>query len=139
MDPETVSVKSGMGGTTTAGDHFRFFDLPAELRNDVYKHVFDPANVRSESEDGTVTYHFDVTLFRVSSQLYFESRKIFYQTFTFARVETPWFTPTPSLTCRTYDVTNPDPGTKPSAMSPRRAMCPSSPRPTWQTSSEATP
>jgi hypothetical protein len=72
------------------GGHFRFFDLPAELRNNVYKLVFDPATVRSESDEGVVTHHFDLASFRVSKQFYFESRNIFFETFAFARVETPW-------------------------------------------------
>jgi tetratricopeptide (TPR) repeat protein len=69
---------------------FRFLDLPAELRNNVYKLIFSRTRTRIDLGDGYSTYKFDLALFNVNRQIYFESRNIFRQIYVFVRIETPW-------------------------------------------------
>jgi tetratricopeptide (TPR) repeat protein len=69
---------------------FRFLDLPPELRNSIYREVLNPSSFRKKLPDHYTHYSFDLSIFLVNKQIYFESRSIFLQNFIFIRVETPW-------------------------------------------------
>jgi hypothetical protein len=70
--------------------HFRFLDLPGELRNSVYSFLLGPGDARQDMGQGYTKYQYSLSLFLVNRQLYRESRKIFKQLNVFARIETPW-------------------------------------------------
>jgi hypothetical protein len=70
--------------------HFRFLELPGELRNSVYSFLLGPGDARKDLGDGYTKYQYDLSLLLVSRQLYRESRKIFKELNVFARIETPW-------------------------------------------------
>ena len=44
---------------------FRFLDLPAELRNNIYRLIFSSTDTRINLGDGYFTYKFDLGLFHV--------------------------------------------------------------------------
>jgi hypothetical protein len=69
---------------------FRFLALPGELRNAIYKQVFDPAAHREELGERKYRYNLDTRLLLTCKQIYFESRVVFYRSFVFVRIETPW-------------------------------------------------
>ena len=77
--------------TRASNQPFRFLDLPAELRNQIYELILDPAYVRKLLPDGfTTTYDYDLALFHVNRQIYVEARNVFWLRNIFARIETPW-------------------------------------------------
>ncbi|KAF1988917.1 hypothetical protein K402DRAFT_391621 [Aulographum hederae CBS 113979] len=77
---------------STLGDSkpFRFLDLPAEIRESVYGFVLKSDYIKQELEDGQAAYNFDLKLFLVNRQVYYEARKVFRKENIFVRVETPW-------------------------------------------------
>jgi hypothetical protein len=77
-------------GLTAPSTSFRFLDLPGELRNNVYQKLLGPGDARQDMGEGYTKYTYDLALFLVNKQVYFESRKVFRQLNVFARIETPW-------------------------------------------------
>ncbi|KAF3904862.1 hypothetical protein ABW20_dc0106347 [Dactylellina cionopaga] len=69
-----------------------FFDLPAELRNQIYTYLLAPYSNRRYLGDHYYEYDFSdsLVLYRLNRQIYLESRKIFHSLNTFVRVSTPW-------------------------------------------------
>jgi hypothetical protein len=62
---------------------FPFLNLPGELRNAIYHQVFG-SNPRNDAS------RFHHPLFTVNRQIRHESRSIYFSTFIFIRIETPW-------------------------------------------------
>ena len=78
--------------TATAAP-FRFMDLPAELRDEVYTYLLDPEDHCKYDEDGVKTkYTYDLRFYRTCKQVYAEAKRVFrvLACNTFARIETPW-------------------------------------------------
>ncbi|KAL8926007.1 MAG: hypothetical protein Q9208_003148 [Pyrenodesmia sp. 3 TL-2023] len=70
---------------------FRFLDLPAEIRDQVYHDVLASDNARRPAvhDDEPATYEFDLAILLVSKQIYHEARKAF-QDNVFVKITTPW-------------------------------------------------
>ncbi|KIW00551.1 uncharacterized protein PV09_07906 [Verruconis gallopava] len=72
---------------------FRFMDLPAELRDQIYTHLLNPEDNCTIGEDGIIAkYNYDLRFFRTCKQVYAEAKRML-QVLpwnTFARIETPW-------------------------------------------------
>ena len=82
-----------MSVSTEAATPFRFMDLPAELRDQVYTYLLLPEDNCEVGEDGVTTkYRYDLRFYRTCKQVYAESKRIFrvLPWNTFARIETPW-------------------------------------------------
>lgn len=73
-----------------ANKPFRFLSLPAEIREHVYRELLCTANNRCDLGEGEHLYRFDLSLFYVNRQIYYEARKVFGQENIFVRIETPW-------------------------------------------------
>jgi len=75
-----------------APNHLRFLDFPAEIREEVYRHLLTSDSVRGPHPtiDGGITYCFDLSILRVSRQIHDEARKVFLSANTFVKIETPW-------------------------------------------------
>lgn len=70
---------------------FRFLDLPAEIRDQVYHDVLASDNARrpADNDDKPATYEFDLAILLVNKQTYHEARKAF-QDNVFVKITTPW-------------------------------------------------
>ncbi|KAF2002061.1 hypothetical protein P154DRAFT_521219 [Amniculicola lignicola CBS 123094] len=69
----------------------RLLQLPLELREEIYRHYFDPTTrLRPSDVPGTEEYRFEFELLRTSKQVYDEGTRVFRRTNVFVRVETPW-------------------------------------------------
>lgn len=66
--------------------------IPPEIRENIYRMIFDPEANRGHEEDEYVTYNYSnaLVLFKLNRQIYHEAHKVFYDLNTFVRVETPW-------------------------------------------------
>jgi hypothetical protein len=72
---------------------FRFMDLPAELRDEVYTYLMLPEDNCIVDDDGIITkYLYDLSFYRTSKQIHEEAKRVFrvLPWNTFARIETPW-------------------------------------------------
>ncbi|KAK3080597.1 hypothetical protein LTS18_014932 [Coniosporium uncinatum] len=65
---------------------FRFFDLPAELRNEVYSHLWHSYELRihlhkdyKRREVKRISHKVSTSIFRVSRQVYLEASAVFYE------------------------------------------------------------
>ena len=67
-----------------------FLGLPVEIRELIYQHTFSSLDSKRDIGDGYERYHFDLNLFRVNHQIYYEARSIFRRDHTFVSIETPW-------------------------------------------------
>ena len=67
-----------------------FLELPGEIRELIYHHVFRSYANKHDSGGGYKHYKFDLSLMRVNQQIYYESRKVFRQNNVFVSIETPW-------------------------------------------------
>lgn len=67
-----------------------FLELPAEIRNNVYSHVFEPSANRTVTGDKVAYYHFSLGLLGVNKQVRAESQVIFHALNQFVLVETVW-------------------------------------------------
>ncbi|PSN64919.1 hypothetical protein BS50DRAFT_601474 [Corynespora cassiicola Philippines] len=65
-----------------------FLRLPLELREEIYSLYLQPET--KEGEFGGGQYHFDLDLYRVNRQLYYEAQTVFRREHVFVRIETPW-------------------------------------------------
>ncbi|KAI4723246.1 hypothetical protein E4T48_00545 [Aureobasidium sp. EXF-10727] len=66
-------------------------DLPREIRDNIYTHLFNPLANKHTTADSTATYTFThQNLFLVSRQLYHEARHIFLEQNTFVKITTPF-------------------------------------------------
>jgi hypothetical protein len=77
----------------TPSEHqLHLLTLPPEIREHIYKLIFNPEESRRYEEDEYVTYHYSaaLVLFKINRQIYHEAHKIFYDLNTFVRIETPW-------------------------------------------------
>jgi len=68
----------------------RFLQLPGEVRELIYAHIFLPSNNERLDSDGRVHYRYDLALFKVNHQVYYEARRVFKHLNIFVAVETPW-------------------------------------------------
>ena len=77
---------------TTSEQQQHLLTLPAEIREHIYKLIFNPEESRRHEEDEYVTYDYSaaLVLFRINRQIYHEAHKVFYDLNTFVRIETPW-------------------------------------------------
>ena len=77
---------------TTSEQQQHLLTLPAEIREYIYKLVFNPEENRRYEKDEYVTYHYSAAfvLFKINRQIYNEAHKVFYDLNTFVRIETPW-------------------------------------------------
>ncbi|KAK6000097.1 hypothetical protein QM012_004085 [Aureobasidium pullulans] len=66
-------------------------ELPREIRDHIYTHLFDPNANRRTTYDGSTIYTYSHhNLFRVSRQVYHEARRIFLEQNTFIKITTPF-------------------------------------------------
>ncbi|CAD0114957.1 unnamed protein product [Aureobasidium uvarum] len=67
-------------------------DLPREIRDNIYTHLFTPsANKHTTNDETTTTYTYaQHNLFLCSRQLYHEARRIFLEQNTFVKITTPF-------------------------------------------------
>ncbi|KAF2718038.1 hypothetical protein K431DRAFT_322687 [Polychaeton citri CBS 116435] len=81
-----------MGGHKGTSEKPTFLTVPPEIREQIYALLFRPSSNRRYHEDEYTSYEFanSLKLFLVNRQIYFESRRVFYQLNTFVRIETPW-------------------------------------------------
>ncbi|KAI4156612.1 MAG: hypothetical protein LQ340_000159 [Diploschistes diacapsis] len=70
--------------------HFPFLRLPGELRELIYLKALAPVENTRDLGDGHKAYAFDLSIFRVNQQLYYEARKIFRDNNVFVVIATPW-------------------------------------------------
>ncbi|MCJ1406958.1 hypothetical protein MMC19_001028 [Ptychographa xylographoides] len=70
--------------------HSRFLQLPGEIRELIYLHVFRSIDNKHDCGGGHTQYKFDLSLMLVNRQIYYEARKIFRQHNVFVAIETPW-------------------------------------------------
>jgi hypothetical protein len=65
--------------------------LPAEIREEIYKFIFDPASNRTQLENEYWQYHFASALpiLLANRQIYLEARKVFRDLNVFVRIDTP--------------------------------------------------
>ncbi|GAB7349818.1 hypothetical protein MBLNU459_g0526t1 [Dothideomycetes sp. NU459] len=70
----------------------QLLDLPPEIRTHIYSYIFHPSANCLDLGEGYESYHFSkaLQLFLVNKQVYYESRKVFYDLNTFVRIATPW-------------------------------------------------
>ncbi|KAI4207830.1 MAG: hypothetical protein LQ346_000333 [Caloplaca aetnensis] len=70
---------------------FRFLDLPAEIRDQVYHDVLASENARrpADHDEEPATYKFDLAILQVSKQLHHEAKRAF-QDNVFVKITTPW-------------------------------------------------
>ncbi|KAL8735836.1 MAG: hypothetical protein Q9181_002665 [Wetmoreana brouardii] len=70
---------------------FRFLDLPAEIRDQIYHEVLscDSARRPPKNDDEPASYKFNLEILRANRQIYHESKKAF-QDNIFIKVTTPW-------------------------------------------------
>ncbi|KAK3081365.1 hypothetical protein LTS18_007441, partial [Coniosporium uncinatum] len=73
-------------------NHLRFLDFPAEIREEVYRHLLTSDSVRGPHPtiDGGIACRFDLSILRTSRQIHAEARKVFLSANTFVKIETPW-------------------------------------------------
>ncbi|KAK8117582.1 uncharacterized protein PG998_005863 [Apiospora kogelbergensis] len=69
-----------------------FLNLPPEIREEIYRIILHPDANRVAGRDEYTDYDYRpaLVLFRLSSQLYYEARRIFRDLNVFVRIETPW-------------------------------------------------
>ncbi|KAK8092030.1 hypothetical protein PG997_002391 [Apiospora hydei] len=69
-----------------------FLTLPPEIREEIYRIILHPDANRVAGRDEYTDYDYRpaLVLFRLSSQLYYEARRIFRDLNVFVRIETPW-------------------------------------------------
>ncbi|KXT13520.1 hypothetical protein AC579_4172 [Pseudocercospora musae] len=69
-----------------------FLSIPPEIREEIYRLIFDPATNRTYDDDEYADYNFGPAfqLLKVNRQIYLEARKIFRDQNVFVRIETPW-------------------------------------------------
>ncbi|KAG9750510.1 hypothetical protein KCU73_g6552, partial [Aureobasidium melanogenum] len=66
-------------------------ELPREIRDNIYTHLFEPEANRCIAGDGSTTYTYSHTnLFCVNRQVYHEARRIFLEQNTFIKISTPF-------------------------------------------------
>jgi len=68
-------------------------ELPAEIREEIYRPILDPSNYRETNDDDYTTYNYRPalsSLLRINRQIYHEARRIFLNQNTFICIETPW-------------------------------------------------
>ncbi|KAL8798279.1 MAG: hypothetical protein Q9223_007948 [Gallowayella weberi] len=70
---------------------FRFLELPAEIRDQIYHEILSCDNARRlpADDDSPASYHFDLAILRTNRQIYHESKKAF-QDNIFIKITTPW-------------------------------------------------
>ncbi|KAF2433634.1 hypothetical protein EJ08DRAFT_607426 [Tothia fuscella] len=83
------STTSQISISTSTPSHFRFLDLPPELRSNVYEHLLRPEEPQQRG-GSYIRYKFDLAIFGVNHTVHDEAVKIFRQMNVFARIETPW-------------------------------------------------
>ena len=67
----------------------QFFDLPPELREQIYREILSSANSKIILDEGYARYHFDLAILSVSRQIYIEAQKVFRENL-FVKIMTPW-------------------------------------------------
>ncbi|KEQ61880.1 uncharacterized protein M437DRAFT_76050 [Aureobasidium melanogenum CBS 110374] len=66
-------------------------ELPREIRDNIYTHLFEPEANRRTTCDGLTTYTYSHNnLFCVNRQIYHEARRIFLEQNTFIKISTPF-------------------------------------------------
>lgn len=70
---------------------FRFLELPAEIRDQIYHQALSSDNARRppEKDDEPASYKFDLAILQVNKQVYHEAKKAF-QDNVFVKITTPW-------------------------------------------------
>ncbi|KAI4248779.1 MAG: hypothetical protein L6R40_000790 [Gallowayella cf. fulva] len=70
---------------------FRFLELPAEIRDQIYHEILSCNNARHPpaDDDDPASYHFDLAILRTNRQIHHESKKAF-QDNIFVKITTPW-------------------------------------------------
>jgi hypothetical protein len=68
-----------------------FLNLPAEIREEIYKCIFEPASNRTGLENEYWQYHFAsaLNILLANKQIYVEARKVFRDLNVFVRIDTP--------------------------------------------------
>lgn len=81
-----------MAAASEQHERSNLFTLPPEIREHIYRLIFDAEASRRHEEDEYVTYHYSqaLVLFKINRQIYHEAHKVFYDLNTFVRIETPW-------------------------------------------------
>ncbi|KAK8108698.1 hypothetical protein PG984_014499 [Apiospora sp. TS-2023a] len=69
-----------------------FLTLPPEIREEIYRIILHPDANRLAGRDDYTDYDYRpaLVLFRLSTQIYWEARRIFRDLNVFVRIETPW-------------------------------------------------
>jgi len=94
MNINSASMPGGWGlgwGTLPQNQTpFRFLDLPAEIRNQIYSEVLCTANSRHEpSSESPPEYRFSLGILRANRQVYHEAKNIFLDN-VFIKITIPW-------------------------------------------------